>query len=214
MMTGLFITFEGPDGAGKTTQLLLLADYLRRRGLTVHCTREPGGTLLGDKIRTMLLDPGQAGMSARAEALLYMADRAQHVDELVLPALERGEIVLSDRYSDSTIVYQGVARRLAKDELAAINRFATLGVEPDLTVLLDGEVGRFRSRMVGRGDQDRIEQEDLAFHQAVRQGFLELAKAEPERIKIIVDGGSIDEVHTTVAGLVEEFLQRRGNCES
>jgi dTMP kinase len=213
MMAGIFITFEGPDGAGKTTQLNLLAENLRQRGLTVCCTREPGGTELGDKIRNLLLDIAHNKMSARTEALLYMAARAQHVAELILPVLARGEVVLSDRYADSTIVYQGVARCLAKDELVAINRFATEGVKPDLTLLLDGDVGVFRSRLARRGRQDRMEQEGLNFHESVRQGFLELATAEPERIRIVNNTGTVEAVHQAVVAVVAEFLNRRSNNE-
>jgi dTMP kinase len=138
-MVWILITFDGPDGGGKTTQLALLAEHLRRSGRTVRCTREPGGTALGDRIRDLLLDPANAEMAPCTEALLYMAARAQHVAEVVAPALARGEVVLSDRFADSTLVYQGAARRLAREDLVAINRFATGGVVPDLTILLDGD---------------------------------------------------------------------------
>ena len=207
-MAGLFITFEGPDGAGKTTQLTLLADHLRRRGLTVLCTREPGGTALGDKIRELLLDPADEAMSPRAEALLYMAARAQHVAELILPALTRGEVVLSDRYADSTIVYQGVARQLERDDLVAISRFAAAGLAPELTILLDAEINLLSGRLADRGSQDRIEQESAGFHERVRQGFRELAAADPRRIKIVPAGGDIAAVHQKVVRRVEEFLSR------
>jgi len=212
-MTGFLITFEGPDGAGKTTQLSLLAEHLRQRGFGVQCTREPGGTALGDKIRSLLLDPANQEMGARTEALLYMAARAQHVSEFILPALNRGEVVLSDRYSDSTIVYQGVARQLERAELDVINQFAISGIAPQLTILLDGEADVLRDRLADREVQDRIEQECSAFHQKVRQGFHELAAAEPDRIKVVAAGGDIDAVQKIVVGLVEEFLGRRGDNE-
>lgn len=213
MMTGIFITFEGPDGAGKTTQLSLLAEYLRRRSYTVRCTREPGGTALGDKIRNLLLDTANDGMSARTEALLYTAARAQHVAELIIPALSRGEVVLSDRYADSTIVYQGVARQLKRDELVAINRFATSGLVPHLTILLDGEISMLGGRRADRGVPDRIEQESITFHEKVRQGFRELAAAEAERIKIVAADGSVDEIHQSVIKIVEQYLHRRSGNE-
>lgn len=212
-MIGTFITFEGPDGAGKTTQLSMLAEYLRQQGYTVSCTREPGGTIIGDKIRSLLLDPANDAMSAQTEALLYMAARAQHVAELILPALSRGEVVLSDRYADSTIVYQGVARQLTRDELVVINRFATSGLAPHLTVFLDGEASLLGDRRADRGVQDRIEQEDMTFHEKVRQGFKEIAAAESERIKIVAAEGSIDEIHQSVIKIVEQFLHRRSGNE-
>lgn len=208
MMTGWFITFEGADGAGKTTQLQRLADYLRRQGRTVLCTREPGGTALGDKIREMLLDPANLGMNARTEALLYMAARAQHVAELILPALSRGEVVLSDRYADSTIVYQGAARQLVRDELVAINQFAAAGLVPDLTILLDAETNLLGNRRSDRGTSDRIELEGASFHEKVRQGFHELAAAQPERVKVVAAAGDIDKVHQAVVKQVDEFLHK------
>lgn len=210
-MIGVLITFEGPDGGGKTTQLGLLADHLRRQGFTVRCTREPGGTELGDKIRALLLDPAHREMDARTEALLYMAARAQHIAEVIAPALARGEVVLSDRYADSTLVYQGAARRLDKEDLIAINQFATDGLVPDLTILLDGDAAVLGGRMAGRGGADRIEREAAAFHELVRQGFHELAAAEPERVKAVAAGGGVAEVHAAVVGVVEEFLRRRNH---
>jgi len=213
-MKGFLITFEGPDGGGKTVQLNLLADHLRRRGFVVRCTREPGGTPLGDRIRSLLLDPAHREMDGRAEALLYMAARAQHVAEVIAPALARGEVVLSDRYADSTLVYQGAARRLDRQELAAINAFAAGGVVPDLTILLEGDAAVLAGRVAGRGGADRIEQEAAAFHELVRRGFCELAAAEPERIRPVAAGGSVDEVHRQVVRAVEEFLHRRGHGQN
>lgn len=213
MMTGIFITFEGPDGAGKTTQLTLLADYLRQQGHVVRLTREPGGTPLSDKIRTLLLDPSHSEMDARTEALLYMASRAQHVAEVIEPGLVRGEVILCDRFADSTVVYQGAARRLAKQELLAINRFATGGLTPSLTILLDCDTRLLTDRRKDRGGQDRIEQEAECFHDKVRQGFLDLAEAEPERIKLVSAKESVNDVHDVIVNLVEEFLRRRGKRE-
>lgn len=209
-MRGIFITFEGPDGAGKTTQLELLTQYLRRKGFSVRCTREPGGTSLGDNIRSILLDADNHGaISDRAEALLYMAARAQHVAELILPALLRGEIVLSDRFSDSTVVYQGAARQLKREDLRMINRFATAGVTPHLTVLLDADVMSLQSRVTNRGRQDRIELEGREFQEKVRQGFLDLATGDPDRIKIVNAIGDSEAIHQNITRLVDEYLQRR-----
>lgn len=208
-MTGFFISFEGPDGVGKTTQLKLAAEYLRKRGSIVNCTREPGGTAAGNQIRDLLLNSAYGSICPRAEALLYMAARAQHVDEIIRPALGRGEIVLSDRYSDSTIVYQGIARKLAKSELEAINAFATGGLMPDLTILFDCGPDFLRQRMSCRGAKDRIEQEAQEFHESVRKGFLELAAAQTERIRLVDAAGSVDGVHRAVVAVLEEFLNRR-----
>lgn len=208
-MVGVLITFEGPDGGGKTTQLGLLAEHLRRQGYTVRCTREPGGTALGDKIRGLLLDPAHGEMAPRTEALLYMAARAQHVAEVIAPALARGEVVLADRYVDSTLVYQGAARRLAREELMTVNLFATGGVVPDLTILLDGDAAVLAGRLAGRGGADRIEREAAAFHALVRRGFRELAAAEPERVRPVAADNDIAEVHRAVVRVVEEFLRRR-----
>lgn len=208
-MVGVLITFEGPDGGGKTTQLGLLAEHLRRQGHTVVCTREPGGTALGDKIRGLLLDPANAEMAPRTEALLYMAARAQHVAEVIAPALARGEVVLSDRYADSTLVYQGAARRLAREDLTAINLFATGGVDPDLTILLDGDAATLGGRLAGRGGADRIEGEAAGFHALVRRGFREMAAAEPGRVKVVAADRGVEEVHRKVVAVVEEFLCRR-----
>lgn len=212
-MSGIFISFEGPDGAGKTTQLRLLAKYLEERGQTVLCTREPGGTAIGDAIRALLLDPANDGMTARAEALLYMAARAQHVGELIAPALARGEIVLSDRYADSTIVYQGIARKLPQADLLAINDFATNGLKPQLTILLDCPRHMLCGRMDERGAKDRIEQEADTFHEQVRQGFLTLAGEQPARFRVIDASCSVEKVHQAVVNVIEHFLNRRGTNE-
>lgn len=208
-MAGIFISFEGPDGVGKTTQLKLLADYLRGQGQVVRCTREPGGTAIGDKIRSLLLDPANSEMGARTEALLYMAARAQHVTEFIAPALAQGEIVLTDRYADSTFVYQGVARKLTTAELVSINDFATDGIEPDLTILLDAEVRMLSNRRSRRGVQDRIERETMLFHEAVRRGFLELAATKPDRIRVISAADNIEVIHKAIVAVIEEFLHWR-----
>ena len=209
-MDGFLITMEGPDGAGKTTQLGLLCKWIRQTGLEVVRTREPGGTPIADKVRALLLDPAHGEMTARTEALLYMAARAQHTAELIRPALERGAAVISDRYSDSTLVYQGVARGLAMSDLVWLNRFATDGLAPDITLLLDGDVEKLSARVARRGIQDRLESENLDFHRKVRQGFLTLAKEAPERIKVIDADRPVDAVWATIEICVQNFLEKRG----
>ncbi|HUH53083.1 MAG TPA: dTMP kinase [Microbacteriaceae bacterium] len=183
-MTGAFITFEGGDGAGKTTQAALLEKWLIGRGHSVVRTREPGGTDLGVKIRNILLH-GDETVFDKAEALLYAADRAQHVSALVRPALSAGKIVVQDRYIDSSLAYQGAGRVLETDQVRDLNEWATDGLWPDLTILLDLEPGLAAARRSDRGsDSDRIEREKLDFHAAVREGFLKLAKDNLDRTLI------------------------------
>jgi dTMP kinase len=205
-MQGLFISFEGPDGAGKTTQVKLLAKLLAASGHKVTVTREPGGTPLGDKIRTLLLDLANSEMCAETEALLYAAARAQHVTQVIAPALARGEVVITDRYVDSTIVYQGAARALNQKQLEVLNTFAVKETMPDLTILLDAEVALLQPRLTDRGNFDRIEQESSSFHEAVRQGFLALAAQQP-RIKVVPALGEQSAVHATIATVVRQFLE-------
>jgi len=196
---GLFVVFEGGEGAGKSTQVSRLAALLTEAGHEVVVTREPGATPVGAKIRALLLDPATS-LSPRAEALLYAADRAQHVATVVRPALERGAIVISDRYVDSSLAYQGAGRALPTDEIASLSRWATDGLRPDVTLLLDIDpaVGLARAT----GSPDRIEQESLAFHHAVRDGFLALAAADPDRYLVVSAMQSPDVVHEAVASRV------------
>ncbi len=184
MKKGYFITLEGPDGSGKSTQLALLAEYLRQNGHEVVCTREPGGSEAAEQLRQLVLDPRLA-IDARTETLLYLAARADHLDKVVRPALAAGKIVLCDRFSDSTLVYQGFVRGLPLPELLQLNTFATGGLEPDLTLLLDGDPELLAGRRSQRGVTDRFENEGLTFQIQVRQGFIELSKAYPQRIRVI-----------------------------
>jgi len=186
-VTGLFVAFEGGEGAGKTVQLGLLAGWLQAAGRRVRLTREPGATPAGERIRGIVLDPGSR-LTPRAEALLYAADRAEHVESVLLPALAAGEIVLSDRYVDSTLAYQGAGRALDRCEVQRLNDWATGGLRPDLTVLLDLDPTVGLTRAGGRRSLDRIEQESLAFHHRVRAEFLRLAATEPARY-LVLDGG-------------------------
>ncbi len=180
-MSGLFITFEGGDGVGKSTQVRLLADHLASQGHTVVTTREPGGTQLGQEIRNIVLHH-RGDIAPRAEALLYAADRAHHVSTLVRPALERGEVVLQDRYFDSSIAYQGAGRILDGDEIKNISLWATGDLIPDLTILLDLDPAAARVRLDADDKVfDRLENEKQEFHARVREGFLALAAAEPHR---------------------------------
>ena len=193
--TGFFIALEGGDGAGKSTQAEALAEWIRAKGHEVVVTREPGATPVGKRLRSILLDVSSAGLSHRAEALLYAADRAEHVDTVVRPALERGAVVISDRYIDSSVAYQGAGRDLSPTEIARINRWATDGLVPHLTVLLDVSPETARERFTEA--PDRLESEPLEFHTRVRSGFLTLAAADPGRY-LIVDAGQEPESVTTV----------------
>lgn len=204
---GLYITFEGGDGAGKTTQASLLESWLHERGHEVTRTREPGGTQTGQAIRNLLLHTDVA-IEPRAEALLYAADRAQHVAEVVKPALKRGDVVVQDRYIDSSLAYQGAGRVLDMTEVRRISEWATETLWPDLTVLLDvtPEVGVRRRDGRGHG-ADRLEREAAAFHDAVRQGFLDLAAAHPERYLVLNAGDDIDALHASIRERVATLLE-------
>ncbi|MFF1646807.1 dTMP kinase [Streptomyces sp. NPDC058240] len=193
--TGFFIALEGGDGAGKSTQVEALAEWIRAKGHEVVVTREPGATPVGKRLRSILLDVSSAGLSNRAEALLYAADRAEHVDSVVRPALERGAIVISDRYIDSSVAYQGAGRDLSPTEIARISRWATSGLVPHLTVLLDVDPETARERFTEA--PDRLESEPPEFHARVRSGFLTLAAADPTRY-LVVDAGQDPESITTV----------------
>ena len=200
---GVFITFEGGDGSGKSTQIQSVREWFESRGREVIVTREPGGTELGTEIRR-LVQNGPEDVDARTEALLYAADRAYHVATVIRPALERGAVVLGDRYIDSSLAYQGAARSLGVDEIASLSAWATQGLYPSLTFLLDlpPEVGARR-----RTDApDRMERESMDFHERVRHQYLRLADAEPERIVVIDAVGTVDEVFSEIRGvLVERF---------
>jgi dTMP kinase len=200
---GFFIVFEGGEGAGKSTQVKLLTEWLRSRGHTVAVTREPGATAVGSQVRALLLDPANR-VSTRAEALLYAADRADHVEKVIRPALERGDVVVSDRYIDSSLAYQGAGRDLSLEDVARISRWATDGLVPDLTVLLDVPPGTGLLR-VG-SNLDRIEAEPAAFHERVRAGFRELADRHPSRYLVVDATLSVDEVAEQVRTRIASVL--------
>lgn len=212
-MSGLFITFEGADGVGKTTHLGLLADWLTAKGHEVVVTREPGGTKLGKHLRQLLLHGNsQTGenlgeITPRAEALLYAADRAQHIAELVQPALKRGAIVLQDRYIDSSVAYQGAGRVLDTADIRRISEWATGGLTPHLTLLLDIPRQVAAERMIERGGTlDRLEAEGAEFREAVRQQFLTIAEAEPARVRVINAAASVNEVQQHVRDALTPLL--------
>ncbi|QIM15262.1 dTMP kinase [Leucobacter insecticola] len=206
-MSGLFITLEGGDGAGKSTQAELLAGWLEERGREVVRTREPGGTTLGVELRKLLLHGGD--VSPRAEALLYAADRAQHIATVVRPALERDAVVVQDRYIDSSLAYQGAGRVLSVEDVRRISEWASDGLWPQLTVLLDIDPGEGATRRVSRGgSDDRLEAEAIEFHRAVREGFLELAKQGPDRFLVIDATLSADEIHARILARTAALLPR------
>ena len=200
---GVFICLEGGDGAGKSTQSTLLCEWLESLGHSVLLTREPGGTRAGQQMREILLDPATGELSPRAEALLYAADKAQHVDHVIMPALERGEVVVTDRYVDSTLAYQGAGRAIPEEELAAIARWATCDLRPHLTVLLDQEPDHGLDRFTGR---DRIEGEPVEFHQRVRQHFVSLAQVDPDHYLVLDAREPIATIHGQIRGRVEGLL--------
>lgn len=205
LRTGLFVVFEGGEGSGKTSQIARLHTYLKSQGVRVVVTREPGGTGIGGGVRELLLDTRNTSMSPKAEALLYAADRAQHVDQVVRPALDSGAVVISDRYIDSSVAYQGVARGLGADEIRDLNRWGTDGLLADIVFLLDFEAsqGLFRS-----GSSDRIEREDLSFHQQVREAFHAMASRFSDRFVLIDASRSEDEVEAEVRSRVLPLVER------
>ncbi|MBK8984917.1 MAG: dTMP kinase [Chloroflexi bacterium] len=191
----MFITLEGPEGSGKSSQIGLLAAFLRGQGFVVRQTREPGGTRIGDQIRACLHDVANGEMTAVTEVLLYAASRAQHVAELIRPALAAGQVVLCDRFADSTIAYQGYGRGLPLADLHSLTHIATGGLQPDLTILLDIDVERgLARRQVGGEEMNRLDLEAVSFHQRVRQGYHTMAAAEPSRWLTVDANRSVEEV--------------------
>lgn len=205
MEQGLFITFEGADGCGKTTQLKLLAEYLTEKGYEVVITREPGAKGLGEKIREILLNY-EGDVSDRCESFLFLADRAQHIDMIVNPAVCAGKIVLCDRHTDSSVAYQGYGRQLPVERIKRLNEIAVNGRHPDLTLIFDIDV-ETSMRRVGQ-EKDRMESAGTEFFNRVREGYLEIAKQEPKRVKVLDASKSIDEIHADVIKLFEELLKK------
>ncbi len=210
-MRGLFITFEGIDGCGKSTQRDLLAERLRQRGSEVVVTREPGGTIIGEDIRRLLVSDASVHIAPTTELLLYVAARAQHVSELIRPAMDAGRIVISDRYTDSTVAFQGYGRGLDLEMVESLNKFATGGLVPDLTIVFDLDPAMARTRLGSRpvgGLLGAFDDQHADFHQRMREGYLRMALREPLRIRVVDASGSADETHSCVMTLVLSKLEK------
>lgn len=210
---GIFITLEGPDGCGKTTHAGKIAQYLKRMGFSVVRTREPGGTPVAEKIRRILLKVDNR-MSSEAELLLYEASRADHVTNLIRPALKKGKIVICERFCDATLAYQGYGRGLHKRDIKNLNKYCTGSLKPDLTILLDLPVSVGLQRVINAGtsgkpaDMDRLEQEHISFHRRVRRGYLKIAAQEPRRVKIISSAQSISRVYEEIIKSLDKVLKK------
>jgi dTMP kinase len=213
-----FITFEGIEGSGKTTQIQMLSNHFEERGIDHLLTREPGGTPIGDQIRKLVLNPDNAAMTPTCELLLYAAARAQHIEQVISPALLAGRLVLCDRFKDATMAYQGFGRGIRLDVVDALHGLETLSIQPDLTFLFDIEAGvallraRTRDHTKSR-DETRFEQEALEFHERVRSGYLEMARQEPGRFVVVDARGTVEEVHHRVVEAMDRFLGTRGAPE-
>lgn len=203
MSKGLFITFEGADGCGKTTQIKLAAEYLKNKGYDVILTREPGAKGLGEKLREILLNYDGI-VSDRCESFLFLADRAQHIDTIVVPAVDAGKIVLCDRHIDSTVAYQGYGRGQDIEQINKLNMIATNNRKPDLTIVFDIDVETSMSR-VG-SEKDRMESSGTEFFNKVRHGYLEIAKQEPQRVRVLDAAKSIEEIHESVIKLINSLV--------
>ena len=211
----MFITLEGIEGSGKTTQICRLVEFFEGRGIECVATRQPGGTLIGENIRSILLDPANSALEPLAELLLYMADRAQHINELIRPALKNGKTVVCDRYFDATLVYQGFARGLSIDLIGQLHQLLFDDLKPDVTLLLDlpPQVGLERAWQQlnngqRSGDESRFEAEAVAFHEKVRSGYLQLARLEPERFRIIDAAQTQNQVFAAMRKIVSSFLKQ------
>jgi dTMP kinase len=209
----MFITLEGIEGSGKTTQIRFLAEFLEQRGIECVVTRQPGGTLIGENIRSILLDPASTVLAPMTELLLYMADRSQHIDELIQPSLDAGKTVVCDRYFDATLVYQGFARGLDTELIQKLHQILFNNLKPDITLLLDldptiGLKRAWQQLNTGQrsGHESRFEVETLAFHEKVRAGYLELARLEPSRFRIIDAAQSQNQVSTAIRQIVAPFI--------
>ncbi len=215
-LSGLFITLEGVEGCGKSTQARLLVEHLEGRGVEVVLTREPGGTALGERLREILLDIGQTGMRPETELFLYLASRAEHVAHVIAPALKRGSVVISDRFGDASVAYQGGGRGLGVDLVRSLNETATSGVKPNISFLLDLDAGEGLGRLDGRiqdgrpgASRDRIEREAIEFHRLVRQAYLEEAAREPGRFVVLDAGSHVEELAREIASRVDALLEER-----
>ena len=207
MKNGYFITFEGSECAGKSTHIKLLSKYFLENKINCVVTREPGGTEIGEEIRQIVKHhAGKNPVADETELLLFAASRAQHMREVIIPALQDGSYVICDRFADSTVAYQGYARGLNMDFIRTLNRFATIGRSPDLTIILDLTPEESLARRIERNENDRIEAEDISFHSKVRDAFLKIASEEPRRVKIISSAGSIGSVHSEIVKTVKKAI--------
>jgi len=211
-MKGKFITLEGIEGSGKSTQIALLATYLKSLGIRLVLTREPGGTPIGDQVRKILLDPANTALDPKTELLLYAASRAQHLKEVILPHLERSGVVLCDRFADATLAYQGYGRKLDVDLIRMLDRIVCAGLRPDMTILLDIDAAAGVARARGRNDmrgletEARFENESIAFHERVRQGYLALASQEPERFRIVEASRPLEAIQAEIRKIVGDTI--------
>lgn len=208
MKKGLFITTEGTDGSGKTTQIKLLESYLKDKGFEVVVTREPGGTSIGEKIRSIILDPDNAEMSYITEMMLYASARAQLVGELIKPSLARGMVVICDRFIDSSYVYQGFGRNIDLEVIEKVNSIALDGIMPDVTLFFDIDPGIALARRIKSTGADRIEQEKMDFHRKVYEGYKKLVTKYPDRIKAVESNRSIEEIFLDVKDIIDKILER------
>lgn len=203
MKKGLFITFEGIDGCGKTTQIELLKESLEKKGYTVLLTREPGAKGLGEKLREILLNY-DGEVSSNCESFLFLADRAQHIDTIIKPAIDKGVIVLCDRHTDSTVAYQGYGRQLDLEQIYQLNKIATNGIIPDITFILDIDIDTSLQR-IGKG-RDRMENSGREFFERVRNGYIEISKQEPERVKLLQGNSPIKDIQNKISDYVQGLL--------
>jgi dTMP kinase len=210
-LKGAFISFEGIEGTGKSTHTRMAAEYLRGKGYRVVQTMEPGGTKISLGIRELLLSPENKEMDHVTELLLYNAARVQHIKEVIRPALDTGAVVITDRFSDSTVAYQGHARGIDLKLIDSLDKIATGGLRPDITILLniDTETGLARNKALNK--IDRLELEDISFHERVRKGFIRIAAHEPERVKIVDCSEGVEKVHRTVMKIISDFLESRSS---
>lgn len=208
MKKGLFITTEGTDGSGKTTQIKLLEGYLKDKGFEVVVTREPGGTSIGEKIRSIILDPDNTEMSYITEMMLYASARAQLVGELIKPSLARGMVVICDRFIDSSYVYQGFGRNIDLEVIEKVNSIALDGIMPDVTLFFDIDPGIALARRIKSTGADRIEQEKMDFHRKVYEGYKKLVTKYPDRIKAVESNRSIEEIFLDVKNIIDKILER------
>ncbi len=209
-MSGLFITMEGTDGAGKTTQIKLLEKYLTNKGFKVVCTREPGGTPISEKIREIIIDKNNSEMTDMTEALLYAASRAQHVNDVIIPTLKEGGIVISDRFVDSSVVYQGFARSIGERLIKNINKYAVGDLEPDITFFLKLKPEDGLKRKKEQAELDRLEAEKFSFHQRVYDGYVRLSKRCKNRIWVVNALKSVEEIHNEIIKGIENLLEKNG----